>query len=198
MRSTDDSANAPLIGLFVGGQSRRMQGVPKGTLQLGGAGPTLIERLVDACRQAAPGAPLRLVGEHPAYQALGIPMLADARADAGPMAGLLSLLREAERLHRSHAIALACDMPYVTAPLLEQLLDARKQAPIVSAKRDQRWQPFFARYAVATVLPVTERLLESERWALQAVFDEVSAQSLSLSEAPADLLRDWDTPEDCE
>ena len=101
-----------------------MGGAAKANLSF--EGRTLLERSLEACRQAAacvsPGASPRiyLVGESSAYTAEGVLRLSDQPPGIGPMGGLRGLLLEAER-HGTTAVALAGDQPFLTAALLVRL-----------------------------------------------------------------------------
>lgn len=180
-----------IAGIFVGGASRRMGGAPKGLLPVDGE--PLVLRTVRACRAA--GLEPVLVGEHASYAALGVPMIPDAEAGRGPLGGLAALLAHAERAGAHEAIALACDMPYVTPELLRVLASA-PPAPAVAPHLDERWQPFFARYEVARAAPVVREALRDGRAALQRVLDALGATPLPLDATAARALRDWDEPGD--
>ncbi|HLK45630.1 MAG TPA: NTP transferase domain-containing protein, partial [Acidimicrobiales bacterium] len=108
----------PVAGIFVGGRALRMDGRPKGLLEAPDGG-TLVERSSNLLRNL--GAEIVLLGNADAYGAVGLPILADDPVDIGPLGGLVSLLRFAGR---RPALALACDMPYVSGRLLQRLLDA--------------------------------------------------------------------------
>src|SRR5690242_7458214 len=102
-------------GLFIGGKGSRMGGAAKGLLRTNGGGPTLLEHLVSEFASACPMATLALVGERDEYVALGLPMLADATQDVGPIGGLHALLLDADARGANQVIALACDLPYLKA-----------------------------------------------------------------------------------
>lgn len=183
------SAARGVAGIFVGGASRRMGGTPKGLLLLP-SGRTIIDALADAARAA--GLEVVLVGRHPAYAALPFPVLDDAPGTAGPLAGLVALLTYAGA---RTCVALACDAPFVTTPLLQRLLDA-PPAIAVAPRGSRGWEPFCARYASADALPVLARLHAEGHSRLQTILDALPATELPLSEGDAHALRDWDTPED--
>jgi molybdenum cofactor guanylyltransferase len=183
-----------VAGIFVGGGSTRMGGRPKGLLR-GPSGETLVERwksLFDAL-----SIPCVLVGERvkEAYAGSGVPLLADARAadDLGPLGGVLALLEHAgERA----AIAVACDMPFVSLELLRRLALAPATSAALAARRDGRWEPFFARYDAKAVLPIARAHADARRGSLQALLDAATAAELPMSASEHAELRDWDTPED--
>lgn len=164
-----------------------MGGRPKGLL-VAPSGETIVERYAKIF--TALEIPYVLVGAHAAYAHLGIPVLEDDIPSIGPLGGLVSLLRSAERV-----MAVACDMPHVSAALVARLLDA-PAAPAVAPRRDGKWAPFFARYESASVLPLAEAHARSGRLSLQALLDRAGTHELILTPAEADELRDWDAPED--
>jgi molybdenum cofactor guanylyltransferase len=180
-----------VAGIFVGGRSSRMGGRPKGLIEAR-PGTTLVGRwraLFDAA-----GLPCVLVGANEAYANEAVPMIPDASAEdeLGPLGGLLALFDHAEeRL----AIAVACDMPFVSEALLRRLVDA-PEAPAVAVRRDGRWEPFFARYDPRKILPIARSQASARRLSLQALLDAVAACELTLEPALAAELRDLDTPED--
>jgi molybdopterin-guanine dinucleotide biosynthesis protein A len=186
-----------LGGLFVGGASRRM-GVPKALLQVA-SGETLLERTLRVMREA--GIDPVLVGRraaepalHRALDATAVRTLVDVAVDAGPLGGLVALLVEAQG---ACAIAVACDMPNLTAAHLRRLVDAPRHAAIVAPRRGGRWEPLCARYDAAKVGPTALRRLGGKRLALQGLLDELGAWELP-READDDgaWLDDWDQPED--
>lgn len=183
------------LGIFVGGRSRRMGSRPKGLLLAPGSDRPLLDLLVEAGRAA--GLDCVLVGDATAYDGLatGVPRLADAPTGQGPLGGLRALL-----LHTGDdaALTVACDMPHVSVEALTQLRDAASRAPIVAARRseDAPWEPLFARYDGARVLPAIDDALAAERRSLQKLFRRLEVDELSLTPPVLDALRDWDTPED--
>jgi molybdopterin-guanine dinucleotide biosynthesis protein A len=136
-----------------------------------------------------------LVGENGAYTSLGLDALADARPNAGPLGGLVSLL---ERAGDGAAIAVACDMPFLTAPLFARLASHAPSAAAVAPRDGDAWSPLFARYDASRVLAEAKRRLASESHALQPLLDAVGAEPLPLAPDEARALRDWDSPADIE
>jgi molybdopterin-guanine dinucleotide biosynthesis protein A len=174
-----------VAGIFVGGASRRM-GQPKGLLRTTD-GVTLVERWRALASEL--GIEPVLVGVRPEYAGLALPQLADEPGGVGPIGGLAALLRLAgER----RALALACDMPFVTPSDVEALL-AAPRASVVAPRREGRGEPLSARYDSPRVLPIVRARIEAGRRSLQGLLDEAGASEIALS---ADHLDDWDAPED--
>jgi molybdopterin-guanine dinucleotide biosynthesis protein A len=188
--AAEGAAEPVLGGVFVGGAGRRMGRCAKGMLEAPGGG-TLVERAVAALRGAGV-AHVLLVGRHDGYEKLGLEMIDDEPGGIGPLGGLAALLR---RAGPSRALALACDMPFVSAALLARLRSAQG-APVVAPRRDGLWEPLCARYEATRVLPAVLRRIGAGEHALQPLLAECGAVALPLDPRDEDELRDWDTPED--
>jgi molybdenum cofactor guanylyltransferase len=184
------ASGAPLAGLFVGGAATRMGGAAKGLLPAPEGG-TLIERALRVLHEAGVG-DVVLVGRSAAYPALGLDALGDEPAGIGPLGGLVALLRRAAG---GSALALACDMPFVTRALVARLISA-PFAPVVAPRLGDRWEPLCARYDAATVLPLAVARASGADHSLQRLLDAAGARALALEPDDARALRDWDRPED--
>src|SRR5688572_8594805 len=97
-----------------------MGGAAKGLLTAPRSTETLVERLQRVSTEALGDHPIVLIGAAPAYAGLGIELLADSPPGVGPLGGLCALL-DAGAHRGSSVIALACDMPFVTAELIARL-----------------------------------------------------------------------------
>jgi molybdopterin-guanine dinucleotide biosynthesis protein A len=180
-----------VVGIFVGGKSRRMGGFPKGLLILE-CGESILERTIRLAETIADD--VVLVGARKEYESLGCPMIADARSDVGPLGGLVALL---ERAHHGVAIGIACDMPYLTRAMLSKLADSGAGAcPIVAPREAGRWSALFARYDSERVLPFARARLAASDTSMQALFNEVGAAELAFDDEERRALYDWDTPDD--
>jgi molybdenum cofactor guanylyltransferase len=184
------SAPPPLLAIFVGGASRRMGGRPKGLL-IAPTGESIVERW--RALATAVGLPSVLVGQAGAYAHLGMETIPDEIPEAGPLAGLVALLRSRPDVQ---VLAVACDMPYVTADLLSRLAFSESDAAVLAPWRDNRYQPLFARYERARVLPLAERQLAGGDRSLQKLLRDAGARAFSLSAEEWPLLADWDEPAD--
>jgi len=179
-----------LAGIFVGGRSTRMGGVAKGLLA-SPSGETLIARWRRLFGEL--GAASVLVGCHEAYADLGIECIADDPPHIGPLGGLIALLT---RAGRGRAIAVACDMPFVSLEVLGKLASYASGAPVVAPRHDGLWEPLFARYDAPQVLTVARKNALAGERSLQRLLDELGAEPLPLAKNELDQLHDWDRPED--
>ncbi|HEY2408982.1 MAG TPA: molybdenum cofactor guanylyltransferase [Polyangiaceae bacterium] len=187
----------PLIGIFVGGHGTRLGGVTKGLLRAA-AGETLVARLLNVCREGCPHAELCLVGGSDAYRALGLRALDDDPPSTGPIGGLRALLRDARAHNADLALAIACDLPFLTASVVRRLAGptsvAHAWVPLVNGYR----QPLAAAYTPTPCLHALDALLAQNKRSLMSLLDALGPHVEELLLEPSDeaSLRDWDTPED--
>lgn len=196
------STNAPscipscLAGIFVGGHSSRMRGLPKGLLQPPGQSLTVVQRLINGLN-AVGIRDVVLVGKHPAYASIPLPVVDDAAVGEGPIAGLLGLVTRAERAQFEFVLAIACDMPTVTLELLSRLLRERHDAAAL-VPRSMQFEPLCARYRVKSVLPHLIRMANAGQYRLMHLLDVLKGGCVPLHVEPGEYgtLLDWDSPSD--
>jgi molybdopterin-guanine dinucleotide biosynthesis protein A len=185
---------SPVLGIFVGGRGRRMGGVQKALLRVPGDAEPLLSRLARRGRDA--GLEVVLVGSAELGDAAGgMLQLSDAVPGIGPLGGLSSLLAFA--MDRP-ALAIACDMPFVSSALLIRLAREAPEAALL-APRDpltRKWQAMFARYASARLRPCVQAALERGEHSFQTLFERAPNVELLLDPSEHAQLRDWDTPGD--
>ena len=188
-----------VAGVFVGGRGTRMGGIAKGLMRTQrpeDGGVTLVARW--SALLVPLGLEVVLVGAHPDYAGLGMEVVTDEPPGIGPLGGLVALLR---RARRGRALALACDMPFVSGALLERVLTSSPDAAILAPRRDGRWEPLCARYDPSRVLATASaraRLHGKNDHSLQRLLDDVGAAELDLAPHEAAELHDWDAPSDIE
>jgi molybdenum cofactor guanylyltransferase len=183
------AAPRPLAGVFAGGRGLRMGGRDKSLLPAPDTGETLLARLLRLLAEV--GLESVIVGG----AGEGGARLADDPPHIGPIGGLCSLLAHAGD---RPAIALACDLPYVSAELIARLA-ADASRPAVLAPRDPesgKWQPLFARYDSPRVLPQLRAEVARGARSFQSVLRGLEVAELTLSAAEQAQLRDWDEPAD--
>jgi molybdopterin-guanine dinucleotide biosynthesis protein A len=191
--------SAALVGIFVGGQARRMGGVPKGLLA-SASGEPLVRRLARIALDALDSPRVVLVGGAGPYLDLGLENLGDDPPGVGPIGGLTALLAHAERSGSSCAVALATDLPYLEPRLLGRLIAHAPNAAAVAPRPDGIWQPLCARYAPSEALAAARICIRGGKRALHDVLDTLGprASELVLTRPEIEQLRDWDTPDDIE
>lgn len=195
MIAGDKAPDRPLVGIFVGGSSRRMGSRPKGLLPTGGASEPIVVRTARIARENS--LDVVLVGNAVAYVSVvpDLEALADDPPHVGPLGGLAALL---VRAGSNPAIAVACDMPFVTSDVLQRLARGPWRGAIVAHRTESTapFEPLLARYDSPRVLPVLRTAIAEGVRSFQALFALLEVEPLLLSASEADVIRDWDTPED--
>ena len=107
--------------VLVGGHSSRM-GSDKALVEFQGS--TLAARIAECVRSAAGS--VTLVGPPERYRELGYTVIADRVPNRGPLGGIYTALL-ASRAEWN--LILACDMPFVTTALLEELFAVAESGP---------------------------------------------------------------------
>lgn len=123
-------------------------------------GRTLVEWVAGQAREAA--GEVRLVGAPERYGHLEIPCIAERFAGCGPLSGIEAALREGGA---EWSLVLACDLPGVAAPFLQELLAAVGPDVDVVVAEAGRIEPLCAVYG-AQSLPAVQRALEAGSFAV--------------------------------
>lgn len=183
-----------LLGIFVGGASSRMGGMPKGLLPVSEGGEPIVARLL--CLATELSIEAVFVGEASPYAMRwpAVRCIADRPAGTGPLGGLAGVLCAAGD---APVLAVACDMPYVSAALLQRLLTQAPSAMVLASRtRDGCWDPLCARYEARLVAPRLARALGSGVRSFQRFFETLPMAELELDDAERGQLVDWDAPDD--
>ncbi len=171
-------------------------GADKALLRLPSGGPTLIERTVAAAR-AAGASDVVIVARagQPLPAIVGVRVVADETPGAGPLAGLATGL--AARGHDT-VLALACDLPYLSVPLLRWMATAATAATderdgwdtlvprLPSDENPEGWEPLHALYTRDCLPAIRAALARGER-RMTALFAHLRVRPLA-----ADAMRPYD------
>lgn len=167
-----------------------MGGQPKGLLREPSTGQTLVARLV--AQAQALGLDCVLVGQRPEYATLALPMLADDPPGIGPLGGLSALLSD----EKYGALALSCDLPYLSQSLMARLISVdTSDCDVVAPRRNDRFEPLCALY-LPSVLPSLRQAITSRQHALQRLLSGLRVKTLPLTDDEMQQLDDWDSPAD--
>ena len=102
--------------ILAGGRARRLGGADKASLPIGDA--RIIDRQLAALSAVADD--IRIVAnDRDRYAGLGLRVIPDAVTERGPLGGLYTALLDASH---DRMLVLACDLPFVTAALLQRLV----------------------------------------------------------------------------
>ncbi len=142
--------------ILAGGQSRRL-GVNKALVPVGGV--PLIERELAVLRLLS--ADLHLIAnDSEPYRHLGLPITADAWPDAGSLGGLYTGLRIARH---PHVLAVGCDMPFLSLPLLRYMAGLAADYDVIIPRTGKLIEPLHAIYSRACLAPMEDLLRRGGR-----------------------------------
>ncbi len=134
--------------ILAGGQARRMGGVDKALIPLGGT--TLIERAIARAAVQVEDLIINANGDPTRFAHLGLPVVADrVPGFVGPLAGILAGLEwmRANRPNARWLASFACDCPFFPMDMVARLVEAaRKRERHGRSRRKRRRQhhPVFA------------------------------------------------------
>ncbi len=178
--------------ILAGGDSRRM-GRDKASVLLGGQ--TLLQRAIAKMQQVFP---FVIVSVRQLRPEIKLPQICDEHLNAGPLAGLAASLTH---ITTPWAFAVACDMPFVEASMIELLAKYRSGHDAVVPVVQGHPQPLAAFYAKSCLDRMRVHLAAGGKNSLRTVLQ--SAQVRYVDEA--ELRRadpglrsffDLDTPQD--
>ncbi|MFL1466586.1 molybdenum cofactor guanylyltransferase MobA [Marinobacter sp. HN1S83] len=197
-KQTDQKHIAGL--LLAGGEGRRLGGRDKGMVFWQGrpmaawvhstlstvASPVLISanRSLDDYRQLAPN---QVVEDEEAVRG------------QGPLAGLLTGMKQAAALGADAVLVCPCDTPEITPDVLSHLVSAWRKAPDnpVIAECEGRAHPLHGVYPVSLV-PLLEKQLHGEGNRRVMVFAEAAGVVKVKCESAAEAFKNRNRPEDLE
>jgi molybdopterin-guanine dinucleotide biosynthesis protein A len=144
------------VAVQAGGRSNRM-GTDKALLRLGGV--PLIEHLL--CRVDGLGDETLITTNRPQeYAFLGLRMVSDAEPGAGTLHGLQTALQAARG---ETVLVLACDLPFVSRPLLEHMLRLADRFDLVVPRSRGEFEPLQAVYSKRCLPAVQAALRRGDR-----------------------------------
>jgi molybdenum cofactor guanylyltransferase len=151
------------VAILAGGEARRLDGRDKSALVVGGR--TILERQI---------AELSAV----TTDLLVIRREDDLVPGCGPLGGLHAALTAA---CADAVFVVACDMPYVTAPLAVHLVSLADSADIVVPRTERGYHPLCAVYTRSCLAAVARRLAE-RRLKMLELLDEMRIREVTADE----------------
>jgi molybdopterin-guanine dinucleotide biosynthesis protein A len=177
--------------ILAGGDSRRM-GQDKAALVLDGK--TLLAHVSDTMQQVFPKV---IVSVRQLRGGVDVPQVCDEVEASGPLAGLVAGLAQADT---PWVFAVACDMPFVTAAVVQHLATLRSGHQAVVPVVDGYPQPLAAFYAASAREAMRTSLAAGDR-SLRGMLEKldvcyVSEAELRESDPQLRSFFDLDTPQD--
>lgn len=159
--------------ILAGGRARRLGGADKSTLLVGRA--TILERQLDALTGLADRV-FVVAGDPGRFEPLGLRVVPDRISGAGALGGIHTALAEAGS---PYVLVLACDLPFVGAPLLKRMASlAVEPVDAVVPRPPDGVQPLCAVYARRLVETV-RRQIESGHLKVQELLEAIHVRELS-------------------
>jgi molybdopterin-guanine dinucleotide biosynthesis protein A len=190
-----DAAAPIAAAILAGGHARRMQGANKAHLRIDGE--RIVERQLRLLRDVAD--PVFIVSNRQQdFSDLGVEVVPDAIADAGPLGGIYTALR-----HSPHArtLIVGCDLPFLSLPLLERLT-APSTADLVIPRSGRGYEPLCATWAAGCAALLEQRIAAGALKAAGAIEDlrveEIGSEFVKSCDPHGLLFMNINTPHDFE
>lgn len=167
------------VAILAGGQATRFGGLDKGALRV--EGRSIRERqLAELATLSGDALDVMIVGGPP-LQSATVRWVADRVPGLGPLGGVHTALLEAAG---DPVIVLACDMPYVSAPLLGHLHALARGFDAVVPRTEDGYHPLCAVYARTCAEPIARRLAAGQL-KMAGLFDDVRVREVGTEELRA-------------
>ncbi len=181
--------------ILAGGRATRLGGADKSALLV--EGQPLLARQLSMLAQIDEIDDRFLVGR--TTTGLPIRTVDDRVPGCGPLGGIHAALGEARG---DRVIVIACDMPFVTAPLVRHLLSLANEADLVVPRTADGYHPLCAVYGRACLAPIERRLASHHLKVIDLIEDVARARVVTGAELDRfgdahQLLRNVNTPRDC-
>ncbi|MEW6141270.1 MAG: molybdenum cofactor guanylyltransferase [Thermodesulfobacteriota bacterium] len=180
--------------LLAGGASRRMGGVNKALLELGGV--RIVERVARAMKRVFPEVIL-ITNTPSVFEFLLIPSFHDIIPGHGSLGGLYTGLRSCAG---DYAFLAACDMPFIDERVLRYMTGLITEEDIIAPKIGGHWEPLHAIYS-RSCLPFIERLMQEHDLKIINIFKDLKVRAVCEDELKqfdpeCRFLMNVNTPED--
>jgi molybdopterin-guanine dinucleotide biosynthesis protein A len=189
------TGRAVTAAILAGGRASRFDGTDKSALVIGGS--RIIDRELAALSPVASEI-LIISNDGARYSGLGIPVVGDRVAGAGPLGGIYTALVSARH---PWVLIVACDMPFVSTMLFETLVGAiDDDADAVVPRSARGLEPLCAMYAQRAA-PILKRRLEAHEWRVGEMIAElrvreIAGAALAGLEDDGRLFENVNTPHD--
>jgi molybdopterin-guanine dinucleotide biosynthesis protein A len=183
-----------LLGLILaGGQGRRMGGADKALLAL--AGRPLIAHVAERLRPQTDALAISANGDPARFAALALPVLPDAVAEAGPLAGILAGLDHALENGFTHLLTVPTDTPFLPPDLAVRLAGAIGESAVAAAASHDRQHHAVALWRCDTA-PALRAALASGEWRLGIVAARLGCVVADWGDADIDPFFNVNSPQD--
>ena len=184
--------------ILAGGRARRLGGLNKAGLILHPGGASVLDRQISRLSRVVDRTVIIANDAH-RFSAAGVPVIADLLPDAGALGALYTALHAAGT---DRTLVIACDMPFVSAPLLAHLVEIGGTVDIAIPRTARGYEPLCATYSPRCAGEF-RRLIDENRFRLSNVaripglnVREIAQDELKMFGPEEVLFFNLNTPDD--
>ncbi|NIN72546.1 MAG: NTP transferase domain-containing protein [Gemmatimonadetes bacterium] len=188
MSQASEGEAQTFAALLAGGANRRYTGQPKALEAVGGE--LIAVRAIRALREAVDRVVL-VANEFDTYRPLGLEMRSDLRPGLGALGGIHTAVCWAEEAGYPGVLVTACDMPFLSAKLLRELVRDAGSDEVVAPESGSRrgLEPLCAWYGSGCREAIENALDRGDRHVI-SFFEETAVRTL-----PLDMVTRFGDPE---
>jgi molybdenum cofactor guanylyltransferase len=184
--------------ILAGGRARRLGGLNKAGLILHPGGASVLERQLSRLRRVVDRTVI-IANNTDRFPDAGVPVIADLLPDAGALGALYTAVHTAAT---DRTLVVACDMPFVSEPLLAHLVEAGRAVDIAIPRTARGYEPLCATYSPRCAVEL-RRLIDENRFRLSNVaripgltVREIARDELKMFGPDEVLFFNLNTPDD--
>ncbi len=172
--------------ILAGGHARRLGGLNKAGLILQPGGASVLDRQLTRLRRVVDRT-IIIANDAERFSGSGVPVIPDVVPGHGALGGLYTAVHAGSEW----TLVVACDMPFVSEPLLAHLVSVGKSFDIAIPRTARGYEPLCATYSRRSAVEL-RRLIEEKRFRLS---DVARIPGLTIREVGSDELERFG-PED--
>ena len=172
--------------ILAGGRARRLGGLNKATLILHPGSASVLDRQLARLRRVVDRT-IIIANDAERFSGTGVPVIPDVVPGHGALGGLYTAVHAGTEW----TLVVACDMPFVSEPLLAHLVSVGKSSDIAIPRTARGYEPLCATYSRRSAVEL-RRLIEEKRFRLS---DVARIPGLTIREVGSDELERFG-PED--
>jgi molybdopterin-guanine dinucleotide biosynthesis protein A len=150
--------------ILAGGQARRLGGLNKAGLRLHPGGASVLDRQLARLRRVVDRI-IIIANDAARFRDAGVPVIPDMVPDGGALGALYTAVHAAGT---EKTLVVACDMPFVSEPLLAHLVSVGSAFDIAIPRTSRGYEPLCATYS-RRCGDALGRLIEEQRFRLSDV-----------------------------
>ena len=166
--------------ILAGGRSRRLGGLNKAGLILQPGRASVLDRQLSRLSRVVDRT-IIIANDAETFSAAGVPVMPDLVPDGGALGALYTAVHSAQT---DRTLVVACDMPFVSEPLLAHLVSAGRAVDIAIPRTARGYEPLCATYSRRSASELL-RLIDEKRFRLS---DVARLPGLTICEIGHDVL----------